>query len=283
MALCQDRGTVRLKGAVPAPPQETLARMVITMRRLSACLVLLLLVAALPGALLPTQAAARTAPLAGRYARVADAAALRLRSAPSYTATVTMLMPLGAVVHVLSGPYHTDWYRISYRRVTGYAHRSYLVETGLAGSALARSASYRKAQVVVVSLARQQLEAYQEGHLVLITAITTGQHDLSTPAGAYRVLAKYSPFQMISPWPPDSPYWYAPSWVSYAIQFTGAGHFLHDAPWRPYFGYGTDSRHVDPDGVWRAGSHGCINMPLWSAQLLYAWIKIGTVIQIVNQ
>ncbi len=250
------------------------------MRRETAALLASVLVV---GLLMPTPtgtAAAR--PVVDSYARVAAADALRLRAAPAYTATVTLLMPLGAIVQVLSGPYRTDWYRVAYRGVSGYAHRSYLVATGLVGRALARSAPYKKAQLVVVSLARQQLEAYRDGQLVLITAVTTGHRDLSTPPGTYHVLAKYSPLRMVSPWPPGSPYWYAPSWVSYAIQFSGSGHFLHDAPWRPYYGYGTDAGHVDPDGVWRTGGHGCVNLPLWSASALYTWVRIGTAIRIVS-
>ena len=34
------------------------------------------------------------------------------------------------------------------------------------------------------------------------TDITTGRPALPTPPGRYHVMAKYSPYEMISPWPP---------------------------------------------------------------------------------
>ncbi len=101
-----------------------------------------------------------------------------------------------------------------------------------------------------------------------------------TPIGRYSVLSKHSPFTFVSPWPPGSPYWYETATSRYALRITGNGIYLHDAPWRPYYGPGTNVPHTDPDGVWRTGSHGCINMPFQAAAWLYGWAPAGTPVDV---
>lgn len=85
----------------------------------------------------------------------------------------------------------------------------------------------------------------------------------------------------MSPWPPGSPFWYETATSRYALRITDNGIFLHDAPWRPYNGPGTNVPHRDPDGVWRTGSHGCINMPFPAAQWLWGFAPVGTRVDVV--
>jgi lipoprotein-anchoring transpeptidase ErfK/SrfK len=99
-------------------------------------------------------------------------------------------------------------------------------------------------------------------------------------------MKKRSPYVFISPHPEGHPEWYAPSPVDLAMQFKGGlGYYLHDAPWRPNggYGYGTNEYHVDPDGIPRQGSHGCVNLPLWSAKRLYSWIRLGDAVRVVGR
>jgi len=124
-------------------------------------------------------------------------------------------------------------------------------------------------KVIVISLARQTLTAYQDGQVVLTTYVTTGRPALPTPPGVYQVMAKYSPFEFISPWPYGSPYWYPSSWVSYAMLFRGGGYFIHDAPWRSWYGPGSNIYD---------GSHGCVNVPLSPMTFLFRWTAIGTTV-----
>jgi lipoprotein-anchoring transpeptidase ErfK/SrfK len=112
--------------------------------------------------------------------------------------------------------------------------------------------------------------------------VTTGQPALVTPPGRFTVLSKNSPYTMISPWPLGSPFYYEPSKMSFALRITSNGVFLHDAPWRPYYGPGTNVPHYDPDGIWRTGSHGCINMPYAAAAWLYRWASVGTPVDIIS-
>ncbi len=108
-------------------------------------------------------------PVVGSYSRVYYYSYLRMRSGPGYNYSVKMNMNRGEIVRILSGPTNGEWYKVQYRGVTGYAIRGGLTHTGLAGTSIAKS-YYR---VVVVSLARQQVEAYQNGRLALISVATS--------------------------------------------------------------------------------------------------------------
>jgi hypothetical protein len=126
---------------------------------------------------------------------------------------------------------------------------------------------------IVVSLSSQHLWAYDGDNLLLDTVVTTGRPALPTPPGDYHIFYKASPYEMISPWPPGSPYYYPPSWMSYAMEFLQGGYFLHDAPWRSDYGPGTN--------IWD-GTHGCVNIPLSPMATLYNWAQIGDEVVVQN-
>ena len=121
----------------------------------------------------------------------------------------------------------------------------------------------------MISLGKQRLMAYDGEVLVVDTIVATGRPELPTVTGAFKILAKYSPYEFVSPWPPGSPYWYAPAWSSYAMEFEPSGYFIHDAPWRTVWGPGADVS---------AGSHGCVNVPLQPMTRLYAWARVGDLV-----
>jgi lipoprotein-anchoring transpeptidase ErfK/SrfK len=124
-------------------------------------------------------------------------------------------------------------------------------------------------KLIVVSLSRQVLTAYQDGTAVLTTYVATGRPALPTPPGVYHVFARYSPYEMISPWPYGSPYYYPPSWVNWAMEFIGGGYFIHDAPWRTWYGPGSNLYN---------GTHGCVNVPYSPMSFLWRWTPIGTTV-----
>lgn len=132
---------------------------------------------------------------------------------------------------------------------------------------------------IIVSLSRQSLYAFDGPRLVLSTYVTTGNPALPTPVGSYSVMTKQSPFEFISPWPPGSPYWYPPSWSTYAMLFRSGGYYLHDAPWRSAFGPHTND-HGAP-GTNYGGSHGCVNIPPVPMRFLWSWTTIGTRVDVV--
>jgi lipoprotein-anchoring transpeptidase ErfK/SrfK len=124
-------------------------------------------------------------------------------------------------------------------------------------------------KLIVVSLSRQVLTAYQDGNAVLSTYITTGRPALPTPPGIYHIFRRYSPYLMVSPWPYGSPFWYPNSWTNWAMEFAGGGYFIHDAPWRTWYGPGSNTY---------AGTHGCVNVPYSPMATLWNWAPIGTTV-----
>ena len=124
-------------------------------------------------------------------------------------------------------------------------------------------------KVIVISLSRQALTAYQDGSVVLTTLVATGRPALPTPPGTYHIFYKTSPYTMISPWPYGSPYWYPTSYVNFVMEFLGGGYFIHDAPWRTWYGPGANLYN---------GTHGCVNVPYSPMRFLYGWAPIGTTV-----
>jgi hypothetical protein len=139
---------------------------------------------------------------------------------------------------------------------------------------------WEKGRHIVVSLSKQALYAYNGNKLVMTTLVTTGNPALPTPTGHFSIFAKFHPFEFISPWPPGSPYWYAPSWTSWTMEFQDQGYFIHDAPWRSVYGPGSNGPGTP--GTNYGGTHGCVNVPYNPAKFLYHWAPIGTAVDIVN-
>ncbi len=135
-------------------------------------------------------------------------------------------------------------------------------------------------KVIEVSLSRSWLYAYENGKQVFSAAVITGRSTLPTPTGTFHVFAKLSPTTFYSPWPVGSPYYYAPTYINYALEFLAGGYFLHDTSWHSVYGPGTNNWHYDPVDGWQWGSHGCVGMPLSAARWLYDWAPIGTTVQI---
>ncbi|HEY1354481.1 MAG TPA: L,D-transpeptidase [Ktedonobacteraceae bacterium] len=135
---------------------------------------------------------------------------------------------------------------------------------------------------ILVSLARQWMDVYQNGQEIYSTPVTTGSHDLPTPRGTYHIFYKVSPTTFHSPFPRTSKNWYPPVRVQYAMEWKAGGYFIHDSWWHTSYGPGTNVVHYDPTYGWQAGSHGCIAVPLEAAQWLYHWTAIGTTVKIVR-
>ena len=119
---------------------------------------------------------------------------------------------------------------------------------------------------IVISIGAQHLWAYDGNTLLMDTPVTTGRPALPTPPGDYHIFYKASPYLMRSPWPYGSPYWYPDTWINWAMEFIQGGYFLHDAPWRTWFGPGSNVNN---------GTHGCVNIPNGPMSWLYGWANIG--------
>lgn len=118
-----------------------------------------------------------------------------------------------------------------------------------------------------VNISTQHMEAYLKGGVKVGSwAITSGRNGWNTPIGSFLIQRKA--YNVCMPNPPSTQPLCGIHYVSY---FTGAGHAIHQAWWRSYFG--------GQDYVWN-GSHGCINAPLSVAEFIYNWAPIGTPVTI---
>jgi hypothetical protein len=125
-------------------------------------------------------------------------------------------------------------------------------------------------KAIVMSISGQQLWAYEGSRVVQDTLVTSGRPpDLATDVGPMKVLRRNSPWEMKSPWPKDSPFYYPPAVVQQVIWFTVTGEGFHDAPWQNT-PYGPGSQ-FGPNA-----SHGCVHVPPPSERFLYDWADAGT-------
>jgi hypothetical protein len=142
--------------------------------------------------------------------------------------------------------------------------------------------SSAKGKLILVSIARQWLWAYQDGKLVFNAPVTTAMPGLVTPLGTWHIFNHLHPTTFYSPWPPGSPYYYPPTHINYAMGWHSGGYFLHDSYWRSVYGPGTNVWHHDPVDGWMSGTHGCITAPLKAIIWLYYWAPNGTTLKVVR-
>src|SRR5262249_20519113 len=134
---------------------------------------------------------------------------------------------------------------------------------------------------IIVSLDAQQLWALDADRVLLTTLVTSGGPLAPTPVGDFQIIDRESPFTFRSPYPKGSFMWYPPSPTSFALLFQIDGYFLHDAPWRSYYGPGSNAVAGKPGGD-VTGTHGCVNVPYNYMAWLYNWASMDTPVEIRN-
>jgi hypothetical protein len=134
-------------------------------------------------------------------------------------------------------------------------------------------------QVIVVSLVEQTMRLYQNGKVVQAFRVTTGQFQLPSPPGVWRILLRQSPTTFKSSEPKGSAFWYPDTKINYAMEYHWGGYYFHDSWWRADYGPGTNFPHYDSGGDQTFagnGSHGCVNMQQDQAAWLYAHTDYNT-------
>lgn len=207
---------------------------------------------------------------------------VNVRTAPSTSASIDHVDPPNTtetIYATVSGKTISSgnftWYRIAPLTSAPLYIYSNFVE--IVSNTLSDASEQGK--IIVVSLSQQELYAYDHGKLFILTPVATGRPELPTPTGTYHIFSRYSPYIFISPWPVGSPYYYATATANYALEWAQGGYFLHDAPWRGYFGQGANNWHKDTLMGEDPGTHGCINVPTAVMVLIYNWATIGTTLQ----
>ncbi len=117
----------------------------------------------------------------------------------------------------------------------------------LAGTSVSYSASGKR---VHIDKSNQTLTAYEGDRVVLSSRISTGRSKSPTPSGSYQVGVKDRMHR-------SRLYNNAP--MPYSVQFNN-NYFIHGFSSVPNY----------------PASHGCVRMPIGSAQRLFNWISAGT-------
>jgi lipoprotein-anchoring transpeptidase ErfK/SrfK len=109
---------------------------------------------------------------------------------------------------------------------------------------------------IEVNLARQRLNAWQNGKIVMTSAISSGRARTPTVRGTYRIYIKLVDTRMRGCCP-----FYNIAHVPYTMYFY-RGYGLHGAWWHNNFG--------------TPMSHGCVNLPVPFSKRLFEWASVGT-------
>ena len=121
-------------------------------------------------------------------------------------------------------------------------------------------AKIKEGKYIDINLAKQQLSIFENGERLGTYKVSTGKRGMATPTGTFRVIAKRGrawsrKYNLYMP---------------YFMQFTGAGHGIHELPeWKN--GYKEGANHL---GI--PVSHGCVRLGVGPAAKVYNWAEIGT-------
>lgn len=123
---------------------------------------------------------------------------------------------------------------------------------------------YTTDKLITVDIGKQRLYAWQNGQIVHETPVSTGMKLTPTVRGSFNIRSKYPVKDMKGP----SPYkQYYPTGKYHLknvphVMFFYQAYAIHGAYWHNNFG--------------RPASHGCVNVPLASAEWLFSFADIGT-------
>jgi len=115
-----------------------------------------------------------------------------------------------------------------------------------------------------INLSLQLMGIYSDGIHLGTFRISSGKSGMRTPTGTFNVLRK------------ERNHWSHKYklWMPYSLQFTGAGHFIHELPYWPS-GYREGTNHL---GI--PVSHGCVRLGVGSAETVFNFVDIKTPIVI---
>ncbi len=119
-------------------------------------------------------------------------------------------------------------------------------------------------KTVVVSISEQAMWAFDGDDVVMKTYVSTGKERFDTPTGTFYVNSKVPVQDMEGVI--GGEYYNVPE-VPDVMYFTNVGHAIHGTYWHSNFG--------------NPMSHGCVNLPMETAQWLYNWTPVGTPVVIV--
>jgi lipoprotein-anchoring transpeptidase ErfK/SrfK len=121
------------------------------------------------------------------------------------------------------------------------------------------------AKWIDVDLSRQYLTAYQGNTVIWSGYISSGRDGYDTPTGTFSIFEKLQTDDMTGGVKGTPEYYFQPA-VPWVMYFAGGGYAIHGNYWNSNFGTQT--------------SHGCVGVPVGSAEFLYDWTPLGTTVVI---
>jgi uncharacterized protein YraI len=179
--------------------------------------------------------------------------AINMRAGPGMGYAITGVVAAGARAWLSSAPVEGGWRKASSNGVTGW----------VLSDAFTRTLGNGGAKRIVVDISDQWLYVYEGGEQVMTSPVSTGRDDFNTPVGTHRVQWKAALRTMTGT--SNGETWDVPD-VPHAMYINSRGVALHGTYWHRSFGSGVRL------------SHGCINLPLEVAAVLYDWTAVGTVV-----
>lgn len=127
---------------------------------------------------------------------------------------------------------------------------------------------YTTDKLITVDIGSQTLTAWQDGKIQHQTKVSTGMKLTPTVKGSFKIYLKYPLHDMRGPSPYKNIY---PSGKYHLknvpnIMYFYQGYAIHGAYWHHNFG--------------RPASHGCVNVPLSSAEWLFNFASVGTRVEV---
>lgn len=116
------------------------------------------------------------------------------------------------------------------------------------------------ARSIEVNLSQQQAYLFENGAVIDSWPISSGKEGFSSSTGNFRITAKLTSQNMGNRDLTKEPFYFTPD-VPWVMYYNG-DEALHGAYWHNNFG--------------NVMSHGCINMPVGSAEFAYGWAPMGT-------
>jgi lipoprotein-anchoring transpeptidase ErfK/SrfK len=164
-----------------------------------------------------------------------------------------------------------EWLRYPQRIYTDwYIQEKYAREFYDVGMRELTPAQLKKAPAptkhIIVDKSEQKLYAYDGDILFMETIVSTGTVLNPTPVGEFILFRKTPTRYMQGPLPGIPDDIYDLPGVPWVLYFTKEGAAIHGTYWHNNFGNRT--------------SHGCVNVPITQAGILYAWANLNTSITI---
>lgn len=118
-------------------------------------------------------------------------------------------------------------------------------------------------KLITVDTGSQTLTAWEGGKIIHQAKVSTGMRYTPTVKGSFKIRSKIPLQDMKGNYPPYEPYHLKN--VPHVMYFYGA-YAIHGTYWHNSFGY--------------RASHGCVNVPIASAEWLFNWAGVGTRVEV---